>query len=165
MAAEVTAITFESGDVVLLDSADFGKVVRFKWQIVQAPSGVKYAKCGRRRMHREILGCKIGDGILIDHENGDGLDNRRLNLRVASKMQNHRNTPKQRGSTSRFKGVSFHRGAQKWRAEIKASARIYLGTFAAEEDAARAYDDAARKYFGEFARVNFPNANEVGCLV
>lgn len=104
-------------------------------------------------MHRQILGFPDVD---TDHRNGDRLDNRRENLRPATVAQNGANRRTNRGpKTSRFKGVRRGR-ADRWRAHIGVGGRvIQLGTFATEEDAARAYDDAARQHFGEYARPNF----------
>jgi len=105
-------------------------------------------------MHREIM--KPASGRVIDHRNGDGLDNRRDNLRPATHSQNCFNRRKTKSKTSsRFVGVHFHEN--RWRAYIKYSGkRIWLGRFINEIDAARAYDRAAIKYHGEFARLNFP---------
>lgn len=89
----------------------------------------------------------------IDHVNADRSDNRLCNLRVATRRQNGANLPRQTNNTSGFKGVSFHKRAGKWRADIKVNYRpIYLGLFATREDAHAAYCAAATRYFGEFAR-------------
>ena len=102
-------------------------------------------------MHRQIFGVN-GSKVWIDHINGDGLDNRRENLRICTPVQNCANQKKTRG-TSRFKGVCEH-GVNQWRARI---AREELGYFDSEEEAAKAYDRAAFEKWGEFARLNFPN--------
>lgn len=98
--------------------------------------------------------------MMIDHKNGNGLDNRRSNLRFCTNAQNQHNQRKW-GSrsgkplSSRYKGVSWHRRGH-WRAKIQAQGkRRYLGQFQSEEAAARAYDRAARELHGEFAVLNF----------
>ena len=107
------------------------------------------------QMHRLLLGLKPGDSRESDHKDGNGLNNRRNNLRIATRAQNQHNQRPQKG-TSRFKGVCWHRDAAKWQAQIQIERRkIHLGYFDSEIEATRAYDAAARNHFGEFARLNF----------
>lgn len=156
-------IALPRGMVALVDDEDFALVSRRTWSPSRndGNGGTFYAVSGaspRVLMHVLILGSE--PGTQIDHINGNGLDNRRSNLRRCSRAQNAANRAKQRGTfTSRFKGVS--RLASGWRAYITAGRFIYLGTFATEEDAARAYDAAAVEHFGEFARLNFPTMESV----
>lgn len=90
----------------------------------------------------------------IDHINGDRADNRLENLREVTRSQNNMNC-KPKGGSSRFKGVTFDKEKRLWAAQIKADGqRKFLGRYSSEEDAAHAYDDAANKHFGEFARLN-----------
>ncbi len=116
-------------------------------------------------MHRAILGV-TDPAIEVDHRSGDGLNNRRGNLREATRAQNSRNLGLPRNSTSGFKGVSFTRSkgqplAKPWQASINVNWKGYhLGYFATAAAAARAYDAAARVHFGEFARLNFPATTE-----
>jgi hypothetical protein len=97
---------------------------------------------------------------VVDHTNTNSLDNRRANLRLATPSQNSCNSRRDKSNTySRFRGVSFSKRKGKWFAAIRANGKkIWLGYFQTELDAARAYDEAARKYHGEFARLNFANA-------
>ena len=99
-------------------------------------------------------------GLLVDHRNGDGLDNRRDNLRLATHSENMMNRPKIKSpTTSRFVGVYFDKARRLWVARIHLNGKcIWLGRFATEIEAAKAYDEAAKKYHGEFARLNFPEA-------
>lgn len=147
----------------MVDISDLHIVAPYRW-IVYAADRTVYAKTRMDRseperwMHRVIMG--VGKGSpLVDHANFNGLDNRRRNLRIATHSQNHANAPKVNrvgGTTSPFKGVSYHAQAGKWMAAIQVDKkRYYLGLYATQEDAARAYDDAARMHFGEFAWVNF----------
>ena len=106
-------------------------------------------------MHRAIMGNP--KGLLVDHENRNRLDNRRANLRIATHSQNQFNKGKtRRKTTSQFVGVTFVKSIGRWRAQIMLDRKnIYLSSFDSEIDAAKAYDAAAKKYHGEFARLNF----------
>jgi hypothetical protein len=107
-------------------------------------------------MHRQVL--NFPDAEYIDHRNNDGLDNRKENIRPATRAQNNYNRQKYaNNSRSKYKGVGFKRKGKKWSAQIGLGNKmIFLGYFKNEIDAAKAYDEAARKYYGEFASLNFP---------
>lgn len=116
---------------------------------------------GPRKLHRIVMARVLGRALLpsehVDHVNGDGLDNRRANLRVASHTENHRNQRPSRNTSSRYKGVARTRTGRPWESYIRVDRKlIRLGRFDDETEAARAYDRAARRYFGAFARPNFP---------
>ena len=97
------------------------------------------------------------EGIFIDHANMDGLDNRRANLRLATKGQNEANTPKRKNNTSGFKGVFWDKTKNSWlaQAHLKSGSK-YLGRYKDKNAAAQAYDSFAKKQWGEFAQLNFP---------
>lgn len=147
----------------LVDDADFQKINQHKWSAskrINTYYALRYIGGGRKRprfclMHRDILGLQKGDGKHTDHIDGNGLDNQRSNLRVCTQQQNAFNQRAQRGS-SRFKGVHWFKRCRIWQANIRHEYRtIHLGYFKNEVDAAEAYDRAAKRLFGNFARLNF----------
>ena len=100
----------------------------------------------------------LPDAEMIDHRDGNGLNNRHTNLRPATDSQNQANKRKPKnGVTPSFKGVFWHGRDMKWAARIRVNGkRKYLGYFHSEVEAARAYDAVALLHFGEFAKLNFP---------
>lgn len=154
-------IPLTKGEWAAVDRADYESIpmLRENWTLHDSSGHLKYAyRVGgdeRLLMHRVILGA--GEGEEVDHVDFDGLNNRRSNLRLASRSEQLRHRRKLRTNwrgplTSRFKGVSLTPSG-KWVAKIGDER---LGLYATEEDAATAYDIAARERYGEFAEVNFP---------
>lgn len=158
MPTAIVFIPLTQGKVAVIDFEDMELVGRLKWCVfksqrqiyaVRRPSTNEYVY-----MHRVILGLKEGDSE-VDHKNGDGLDNRRENLRLVTHTQNMRAFRKRaKRYVSRFRGVQPNH--KRWSAHIWHQGRIYLGTFDTEEEAAKAYDDAAMKYGFEKEALNFP---------
>ena len=145
------------GYFALVDAADYERVMQYKWCATSEHRGTVYGSCRPKGktllMHRLIMNAPPGK--VVDHINGHGWDNRRDNLRLCDQMQNQWNLHTARG-TSRFKGVSWSKQRRKWLATIRCRGKsMYLGLFANEIDAARAYDDMASKLFGEYAHLNF----------
>jgi hypothetical protein len=154
-----------AGRVALVDDVDYDTVMVHRWNIyefsepnrnlIHGPYATANIKHGSRwvntKMHKLLTGW-----ALTDHRNGDGLDNRRENMREATGGQNSMNARKQPGRSSRFKGVSYYKDRRKWVAAVSANhERFYLGIFETDIEAALAYDTKARELFGEFARPNF----------
>jgi len=108
-------------------------------------------------MHHLLMGSAPNPGLEIDHINGNGLNNRRINLRWATYSQNRMNSQLYRTTTSGFRGVTYHKRDRKWHARIKINWKsLSIGYFDNPEDAAKAYDKAALIFHKEFAQLNFP---------
>jgi len=104
------------------------------------------------------------DGKVVDHINGDPFDNRRINLRVVTPLQNHWNYRLSSRNTTGFKGIYRDKRSNGYHARIcENGRRHYLGLFHSDVEAALAYDEAARAYFGEYATLNFPDIHEQSC--
>jgi hypothetical protein len=150
-------IPLANGGTALVDDEDLERVQWFAWRRDQ--KGYVIAYMGHRYvfLHRHLLDAPTG--VEVDHKDGDPLNNTRENIRLATRSQNEANKASGRGK-SRFKGVSLRdRGRRRWVAYIHLDRRWRgLGSYFTEEEAARAYDAAARETFGEFARLNFPGS-------
>jgi hypothetical protein len=165
--SEMKLVKLSKGKVAKVDDLDYAVVLSFRWYALfrdghwHAARTVK--RDGEKRtvyMHRQIMGEPVG--LLVDHKNLDGLDNRRDNLRVCTKKQNAQNGLRRiKWKSSQFKGVSVSRHrtyavGRPWRATITVNGKQeYLGWYATEVEAAIAYDTAARTHFKEFACTNF----------
>lgn len=137
-----------------IDKDDYDKVSKQKWHY-----DGKYVKgnTNKTRLHRFILG--EPDGV-VDHINGDCLDNRKVNLRVCGQWQNTMNRGAQKNNESGYKGVSYSNGMKGYYAQLSnGGQRYHIGYFKTPEEAAVEYDKLALKYFGEFAYTNFPKEN------
>ena len=151
-------IPLTQGFYSLINDCDYELVSRYKWQMhfdgynryaihsYQTDNGIR-----KLRMHRLILG--VTGTTVVDHINGNGLDNRRENIRECEQRENIRNRIKTSNTRSRYKGVTWH--SNKWRARISVGGKkFYLGCYTEENSACSAYDNAAKFYHGEFALTN-----------
>ncbi len=150
---------FNASKLALVDDEDYERIEKFGWHedilgyaratASTAPPGTPY-KEGKIRMHRTVMNAQKGQ--IVDHINGNKLDNRKSNLRFCTHAQNQQNKPKRGNNTSGFKGVFKSR--KTWSAQITTNGKtLCLGSFDSPEKAGAAYRDAALKYHGEFANV------------
>lgn len=158
-------IELTRGMVALVDDEDYESLSQQRWYAQKGHHGRWYAARHSRAadnlpprstiyMHRVIMNAP--PHLQVDHREGIGLDNRRKNLRLCTNGQNHYNCGAYATNSSGFKGVGWHKSTNKWRARISVDKKvIYLGNFDTAIEAAVAYEDAARKYHGDFARANF----------
>lgn len=142
----------------IVDAQDYEWLCKYKWYALKDKATYYAARSANRktlRMHREIM--RAPKHLLVDHRDHNGLDNRRSNLRLCTPAENIRNQGSARGSTSKYKGVTWCKARNIFQARITFNGRrIHLGSFKNEIDAAKAYDKKAKELFGEFAYLNFP---------
>ena len=163
-------IPLTQGKFAIVDDEDYKRINKYKWHTTK-DTNVFYAKTHVRvkdenfKIKNKVIGMQMlvlnltmssTRKMDIDHRDGDGLNNKKNNLRLATHAQNIMNQRLNKVNTSGYKGVSWHRN--KWRAQIKKDGkRHHLGLFTCLIKAAKAYDEAAKELFGEYARLNFPN--------
>lgn len=158
-------IILTQGKEAKVDDADFEWLSEYKWFVYLSTSGSYYACRNNRsanggnvyieKMHRRIMGLGKGDTGMVDHINGDSLDNRRSNLRIVTNQQNSLNRGKQSNNHSGYKGVHRHSTSGKWIAQITAKGNTYhLGSFLTPEEASQAYKTKAAELHGVYGRYN-----------
>ena len=159
---------------ILVDDEDYEMVNKYKWCVIKSKNTFYATRNipeinkvkGTIIMHRAILGL-IDTKIIVDHKNHNGLDNQKLNLRICTQKQNCANKSAHKNSTSKYLGVNKKKQkyinkngeikiSESWEARImKDGKSLSLKFHKTEEDAARAYDKAAKEIHGEFANLNF----------
>ncbi len=153
----------------MVDGGDYNYLGRWKWYAAKSKNGCWYAQRGINRkgkveiikMHRLIMGLERGDGILCDHRDHNGLNNRRDNLRTCTNKQNNQNARPRKNGHSQYKGVSWVNRDKRWLATITVDRKqVCIGRFHSEIKAAKCYDHRAKELFGEFACLNFPENKE-----
>lgn len=159
-------ISLTQNKVALVDREDYEKLSIRKWCAAKNKSGTYYAMCSLDNksvmMHRLLM--NFPKKMEVDHINGNGLDNRKRNLRICTRKQNARNLKKSNGKC-KYKGVTLRSGSfvdgkfyknKKYSATIQKNGKFFhIGSFSTELEAALAYDKKANKFYGEFARTNF----------
>lgn len=145
-----------------VDDEDYQDLIKHSWQALWVKNCPRIYAVRRRlfwedpdrsnvMMHRQILGLSMFDKVDVDHINGDGLDNRRCNLRVCSRSENNTHSRMSKNNTSGFIGISFNKQYGKWEAHVCVNyKKICLGYFDCREDAVKTRLEAEKKYYGAF---------------
>ena len=155
-------ITLTKGMVTIVDDEDFDFLYQFKWCAHKGRNTYYAARNSSRKdgprklilMHNVIAG-DLPPGFVRDHKDGNGLNNQRNNIRTCTAQQNQMNSrPRKNTSSTGFRGVSHFKRDNKWEAYINLNGkRRHLGLFPTKEDAARAYNNAAKELYGEYANL------------
>jgi hypothetical protein len=160
----VKEILLTQGKVAVVDDADYDRLACWKWRYrdgyaVRSAPRVPGVSRKTIYMHREIMGTPCG--METDHANGNKLYNLRSNLRVCTSSENKMNREKHRDGASGYKGATFDKSRNKWQSKITVNKHIvYLGRYDTPEEAAQAYDAAAMRLHGEFAKTNFATESQ-----
>ncbi len=156
-------IPLTQGQYAIVDPEDFERLNNHKWHVNRGANtyyACRFSRIGKKRvsikMHRQII--NPPDHLFVDHINRNGLDNRKANLRPATRSQNslNKSSIKTKPSSSKYRGVSWSKSQKKWHAQIGLNGKYkFIGYFDDEIQAAKAYDEAAKHYHKEFAVLNF----------
>ncbi|MGD9109503.1 MAG: HNH endonuclease [Phycisphaerales bacterium] len=156
-----------SNEYAIVDPGDYPELSKYTWWLHSRKNShlvmrlSKHGVCYRPVfMHRQIMSSELTEELVVDHINHNGRDNRKANLRIATIAQNNMNK-RSRGGVSKYKGVVYRAHKKLWVARITVNGRrMYIKSCKSEIDAAKAYDAAAKKYYGKFAYLNFPPAKK-----
>jgi len=137
----------------MVDDDLYNELNKFDWHIDGQGYSVRNLNGMNYQMHNQIMGAK--EGFIVDHKDGNPLNNQKVNLRFATRQQNMFNKKSSKNSYSKFKGVSYHIGQKKFVAKAVLNKKsFWLGSFNSELEAAEAYNNFAIEHHGEFARLN-----------
>ena len=159
-------IPLTDGKYAIVDPPDYYRFGSLDWCANEFSYGTYAVRLNNKgdkspkilSLHRLIIDAP--PGLLVDHQNGNPLDDRLANLRLATNAQNSCNRKKRKNTSSKYFGVSYINKFGKWRVKIKKNGKeFHIGYFSDEIEAAHAYDEAAKKYHGIFAKLNFPKEN------
>lgn len=149
-------ITAVRGEEFIVDAEDYECLSKLRWYSCDGYARNykhKNNKTTQKLMHRMIL--RVRKGMEVDHINGNRADNRKSNLRICKVGINSRNSCLRKDNTSGYKGVCRHKGHNNWIAGYGGKGgRIHIGSFKTAEAAAKAYDKAVLKAYGEYAKTN-----------
>ena len=146
----------------LIDDDLYEELRKFKWSLEKSRhtfyavrKEIVYGENHYIKMHRQIMGLKKGDGVIVDHKDHNGLNNQKNNLRNATISQNNQNSRSRKNSTSKYLGVAFFKATKKWHSQISVNKKLkHIGFFNTEVEAALAYNKMASKFYGEYANLN-----------
>jgi len=151
-------LPLSQGKFAIVDAEDYDQLSQYKWTAAKSPNtfyAVRSVRGRQIRMHRLITNAP--KGLVVDHRDHNGLNNRKENLRLCIRSENARNQRPQAGRSSKYKGVCWHKTQKRWHARVHSNGVTYhLGSFKSEIEAAKAYSKKARELYGQFAHLNFP---------
>lgn len=160
----IRGIPLTQGKIAIVDAEDYEWLSKYKWSALKGKYTFYATRIVEKHktktailMHREVLSLKKRDGKISDHKNRNGCDNRRNNLRIVTVTTNNHNSKLQRNNTSGFRGVSWKKDRQKWKAYLMVdNKQVHLGYFDSSLNAALAYDREVKRIRDQFASINFP---------
>lgn len=149
-------INLNTGGHAIIDNEDYSLVSQFKWYLLNKGRTKYVHNQYGQLLHRVVMKCVKGDGKVVDHKDHDGLNCQKENLRICTHKENQRNVRSHKDSTSKYLGVCWHKKKKKFEVRVRVEGKnIRLGYFFNETEAAKAYDVAAKKHYGEFANLNY----------
>ena len=155
---DIKFIALTKGKIAIVDAEDYELLKQYKWHSICSDGSFYAYRCRNKKsisMHRMLMNAPKGK--VVDHIDGNGLNNRRSNLRICTVSENIRNS-RGRHKTSKYKGVHWNKRAGKWVSSITEKGKYeFLGHFDDEAEAAKIYDKRAKRLFGEYAYLNFPD--------